>query len=156
MHLRNGMTMTQIYLTTIREAMLNRVKECFVPLVGYDKAPSAVRKAQQNIEAANLSDYISIERRDFFKTKKDHPEQHLHVLTNPPYGERLTIDPIFFYKQMGDIFKQHYQNTDVWMITASMEGLKNFGLRTSRKIKLFNGKLESRLVYYPIYSGSKR
>lgn len=140
---------------TIRMAMLNKVKECFVPLMGYDKAPSAVQKAQQNLKAAKLSDYISIERRDFFKTKKKHPEQHLHLLTNPPYGERLNVDPILFYKQMGNTLKQHYQNTDVWMITASMEGLKNFGLRTSRKIKLFNGKLESRLVYYPIYSGSK-
>ena len=140
---------------TIRMAMLNKVKECFVPLMGYDKAPSAVQKAQQNLKAAKLSDYISIERRDFFKTKKNLPEQHLHLLTNPPYGERLNVDPILFYKQMGNTLKQHYQNTDVWMITASMEGLKNFGLRTSRKIKLFNGKLESRLVYYPIYSGSK-
>ena len=142
--------------STIRKAMLNKANECFVPLVGYDKAPSAVRKAQQNIEAANLSDYISINRRDFFKTKKDHPDQHLHVLTNPPYGERLTVDTAIFYKQMGNTLKQHYQNTDFWMITASMEGLKNFGLRTSRKIKLFNGKLESRLINYHIYSGSKR
>ncbi|MDG1824264.1 MAG: THUMP domain-containing protein [Flavobacteriaceae bacterium] len=141
---------------TIREAMLNRVKECFVPLVGYDKAPSAVRKAQQNIEAANLSDYISIQRRDFFKTKKDTLEQHLHVLTNPPYGERLAVDADVFYKQMGDTFKQNYPNTDVWMITASLEGLKNFGLRTSRKIKLFNGKLESRLVCYPIFERPSR
>jgi putative N6-adenine-specific DNA methylase len=122
-----------------------------VPFIGYDKAPSAVRKAQQNIAAANLSDYISIQRRDFFKTTKEHPEQDLHILTNPPYGERLTVDPIDFYKRMGDTFKQHYPNTEVWMITASMEGLKSFGLRTSRKIKLFNGKLESRLVYYPIF-----
>ena len=137
--------------TTIREAMLNRVKECFVPIMGYDKAPSAVRKAQQNIEEANLSDYISVQRRDFFKTKKDHPEQHLHVLTNPPYGERLAVDVDAFYKQMGDAFKQKYPNTDVWLITASMEGLKNFGLRTSRKMKLFNGKLESRLVCFPIF-----
>ena len=135
---------------------MNRVKECFVPIVGYDKAPSAVIKAQKNIEAANLTDYISIRRNDFFKTKKDNLEQHLHLLTNPPYGERLTIDPVLFYKQMGDTLKQHYQNTDMWMITSSMEGLKNFGLRSSRKIKLFNGKLESRLVYYPIYSGGKR
>ena len=134
----------QDLFVTIRKAMLNRVKECFVPLVGYDKAPSAVRKAQQNIEAANLSDYISIRRRDFFKTQKEHPDQHLHVLTNPPYGERLAL----FYKQMGDTFKQNYPNTDVWMITSSMEGLKSFGLRTSRKIKLFNGKLE---VHFPIY-----
>ena len=141
---------------TIREAMLNRVKECFVPIIGYDKAPSAVQKAQQNIKSANLSDYISISRNDFFISKKNHPDQHLHLLTNPPYGERLTIDPALFYKKMGDTLKQNYHNTDLWMITASMEGLKNFGLRASRKIKLFNGKLESRLVHYPIYNGSKR
>lgn len=144
----------QDLFVTIRKAMLNRVKECFVPLVGYDKAPSAVRKAQQNIEAANLSDYISIRRRDFFKTQKEHPDQHLHVLTNPPYGERLAVDAQLFYKQMGDTFKQNYPNTDVWMITSNMEGLKSFGLRTSRKIKLFNGKLEGRLVHFPIYAGS--
>ena len=98
---------------------------------------------------------MNLNRRDFFKTQKDHPEQYLHVLTNPPYGERLAVDAGVFYMQMGDVFKQKYPNTDVWMITASMEGLKKFGLRTSRKIKLFNGKLESRLVYFPIYSGSK-
>ena len=144
----------QDLFVTIRKAMLNRVKECYVPLVGYDKAPTAVRKAQQNIEAANLSDYISIRRRDFFKTQKEHPDQHLHVLTNPPYGERLAVDALLFYKQMGDTFKQNYPNTDVWMITSNMEGLKSFGLRTSRKIKLFNGKLEGRLVHFPIYAGS--
>ena len=139
---------------TIRKAMLKRVKECFVPLVGYDKAPSAVRKALQNIEAANLSDYVSIRRRDFFKTQKEHPDKHLHVLTNPPYGERLAVDTQLFYKQMGDNFKQNYTKTDVWMITSSVEGLKSFGLRTKRRIKLFNGKLDSRLVHFPIYSGS--
>ena len=139
---------------TIRKAMLKRVKECFVPLVGYDKAPSAVRKALLNIEAANLSDYVSIRRRDFFKTKKEHPDKHLHVLTNPPYGERLAVDTQLFYKQMGDNFKQNYTKTDVWMITSSVEGLKSFGLRTKRRIKLFNGKLDSRLVHFPIYSGS--
>ena len=139
---------------TIRKAMLKRVKECFVPLVGYDKAPSAVRKALQNIEAANLSDYVSIRRRDFFKTQKEHPDKHLHVLTNPPYGERLAVDTQLFYKKMGDNFKQNYTKTDVWMITSSVEGLKSFGLRTKRRIKLFNGKLDSRLVHFPIYSGS--
>ena len=141
---------------TIRNAMLDNVKECFVPLVGYDKAPSAIRKARQNIEAAHLSDYIHIQRKDFFTTQKEHPDQHLHLLTNPPYGERLTVDVKAFYKQMGDTCKQHYPNTDVWLLTSSMEGLKHFGLRTARKIKLYAGKLESRLIHFPIYKGSKR
>ena len=122
----------------------------FVPLVGYDKAPF-MRKAQQNIEAANLSDYISINRRDFLKTKKDHPDQHLHVLTNHLWR---TIDCGYRnILQTNVILKQHYQNTDVWITESSMEGLKNFGLRTSRKIKLFNGKLKA--FCHQIYSGSK-
>jgi putative N6-adenine-specific DNA methylase len=29
-------------------------------------------------------------------------------------------------------------------------------LRPSRKIKLFNGKLESRLLHFPIYAGTKK
>ncbi|MDO7576047.1 MAG: class I SAM-dependent RNA methyltransferase, partial [Flavobacteriaceae bacterium] len=43
-----------------------------------------------------------------------------------------------------------------WMISSNMEALKHVGLRPSRKIKLFNGKLESRLLLYPIYEGTKR
>jgi putative N6-adenine-specific DNA methylase len=34
--------------------------------------------------------------------------------------------------------------------------MKYVGLRPSRKIKLFNGKLESRLLYFPIYPGTKK
>jgi putative N6-adenine-specific DNA methylase len=37
-----------------------------------------------------------------------------------------------------------------------MEALKNVGLRPSRKIKVFNGKLESRFVRYEMYAGSKK
>jgi putative N6-adenine-specific DNA methylase len=37
-----------------------------------------------------------------------------------------------------------------------MEAIKCIGLRPSRKIKLFNGKLETKLMYYPIYKGTKR
>jgi putative N6-adenine-specific DNA methylase len=30
------------------------------------------------------------------------------------------------------------------------------GLRPRKKIKLFNGKLETRLCYFPIYKGTKK
>ncbi len=49
-----------------------------------------------------------------------------------------------FYKKIGDTFKQKYPNTLAWMISSDLEGVKNVGLRPSRKIKLFNGKLECR------------
>jgi putative N6-adenine-specific DNA methylase len=37
-----------------------------------------------------------------------------------------------------------------------LEALKYVGLRPSKKIKLFNGKLESKLVQYELYPGSKK
>jgi len=37
-----------------------------------------------------------------------------------------------------------------------LEGLKSVGLKPSRKIKLFNAKLEARLVNYKMYEGSKK
>ena len=61
-----------------------------------------------------------------------------------------------FYKNIGDTLKQNYKDTEAWFITSNLESLKHVGLRTSRKIKLYNGSLESRLVKYDIYAGSKK
>ena len=52
--------------------------------------------------------------------------------------------------------KNNYPGTNAWFITANLEALKFVGLRPSRKIKLFNGKLEARLVKYEMYAGNKR
>ena len=78
------------------------------------------------------------------------------MVTNPPYGERLEGDIKALYEKIGNTFKQNYPNTQAWMITSNLEAMKSIGLRPSRKIKLFNGKLESRLLNFPIYAGTKR
>ena len=80
----------------------------------------------------------------------------MHIVTNPPYGERLVGDINEIYKQLGDTLKQRYTNTQAWVITSNLEAMKQVGLRPSRKIKLFNGKLESRLLHYAIYAGTKK
>ena len=139
----------------IVEASLKKTREFHRKIIGYDKAPSAVRKAQENVENANLAEYITIERKDFFRTEKP-VEGKLHMVFNPPYGERLPIEVDEFYAKIGDTLKQQYPGTDAWMITSNLEALKHVGLRPSRKIKAFNGKLEARLVKYEIYEGSKK
>jgi len=45
---------------------------------------------------------------------------------------------------------------DAWFITSNLQALKFVGLRPSRKIKVFNSHLESRLVKYVMYVGSKK
>jgi len=139
----------------IVESSLSKTREFHFKIAGYDKAPSAIQKAQDNIENANLSDYIKVGQFNFFETEKT-VETHLHILFNPPYGERLDIEMEEFYKNIGDTLKQHYAGTDAWLITSNLDALKHVGLRPSRKIKVFNSQLESKLVKYVMYAGSKK
>ena len=139
----------------IRNSCLSKVREFRGHIYASDKAPSAVRKAQENIENAGLEEYISVVRSDFFFA--DRPsEVPLHIVFNPPYGERLSIDADVFYGKIGDTLKKEYKGCEAWFITANIEALKSVGLRPSRKIKMFNGKLESRLVKYELYEGSRK
>ena len=139
----------------IQESVLKKARDFHFTIKGFDKAPSAVQKAKDNIQNANLSEFISVEHEDFFKTEKQ-TERHLHMVFNPPYGERLSIDMPEFYKAIGDTLKQNYPGTHAWFITSNLEAIKHVGLRPSRKIKLFNGSLESKLLKYEIYEGSKK
>lgn len=137
------------------DSLMNKTREFHYTIKGYDKAPSAVLKAKDNIRNANLEEYVTISQDNFFDSEKE-TQGPLHMLFNPPYGERLDIDLERFYREIGDTLKQGYPNTQAWFITANLEALKFVGLKPSRKIKLFNGKLEARLVKYEMYEGSKK
>jgi putative N6-adenine-specific DNA methylase len=139
----------------VLESLLKKTKECNYRIIGYDKAPSAIIKSEENIKNANLQEYITIKGANFFESKKE-TDTFLHLTFNPPYGERLTVDFETFYKNIGDTLKQNYPNSAAWFITSNLEALKHIGLRPSRKIKLFNGSLESKLVKLDIYEGSKK
>ena len=139
----------------IQENQLKRIMNPGIQIKGSDKAPSAIEKATINVENANLNEFITLEKKDFFQVDKE-TSGPLHLLTNPPYGERLNGEINTLYQGIGDAFKQSFPNTQAWLISSNMEALKYVGLRPSRKIKLFNGKLESRLMFYPIYEGTKR
>jgi putative N6-adenine-specific DNA methylase len=140
----------------IEESLLSRTRDFHHKIYGYDKSPSAVAKAKDNMANAHLDEFISIKHEDFFKTQKAGTEK-LHMVFNPPYGERLeNLNVEEFYGNIGTTLKHNYPGTDAWLITSNMEALKSVGLRPSRKIKVFNAKLEARLVKYEMYEGSKK
>ncbi|MEC8402391.1 MAG: class I SAM-dependent RNA methyltransferase [Bacteroidota bacterium] len=144
-----------ILFNKIKDSKLNKVVSPTGKIYGFDKAPSAIEKSITNIKNAGLEDFIQVNRANFFNSQKmgDTP---LHLLTNPPYGVRLSGDINTFYRKFGDVLKRSYPNTEAWIISSNFEAIKFFGLRPSRKIKLFNGKLETRLYNFPIYEGTKK
>lgn len=139
----------------IEQSLLSKTRDFHFRIFGFDKSPSAVKKAVENIKNAHLEEFINVRHEDFFKTQKGNSEK-LHLLFNPPYGERLDIDMKLLYENIGNTLKRSYSGSEAWFITSNLEALKLVGLRPSRKIKLFNAKLESRLVKYVMYSGTKK
>lgn len=140
----------------IEESLLKKTRDFHHKIIGYDKSPSAVAKAKENIKNAHLDEFVHIQHEDFFKTQKGGDEK-LHMVFNPPYGERLeNLNVEEFYGNIGSTLKHGYPNTNAWLITSNLEALKFVGLRPSRKIKVFNAKLEARLVKYEMYEGSKK
>ena len=135
---------------------IKKIREFHYQIIGYDKAPSAVAKAKDNLANADLAEYIQVFQKDFFTTEKEDKQKPLYIVFNPPYNERLQADTEELYSSIGNTLKRNYPNTEAWFITANLEGMKYVGLRPTRKIKLFNGKLESRLLQYKMYEGSKK
>ncbi|MDN3723404.1 THUMP domain-containing protein [Aequorivita sp. SDUM287046] len=140
----------------IEEAALKKVRDFPYKIYGFDTDPVAIKKAKENIKSANLQDFIEVKQQDFFESQKEN-DKPLYMVFNPPYDERISVKDIEeFYSSIGNTLKRNYPGTQAWMITSNMEALKFVGLRPSKKIKLFNGKLEAKLVRYEMYEGSKK
>jgi putative N6-adenine-specific DNA methylase len=117
---------------------------------GSDIAPRVVKAANDNIRFAGLQDVIKVEACAFDQSVPF--EEKGVVLMNPPYDERMRLDDIIaFYKSIGDVLKKKYTGCEAWVISSDLNALKFIGLHPSKKITLFNGPLECRLVRFSLY-----
>ncbi len=126
-----------------------------VKVSGYDKSFSMVRTSRMNAMMALADEHISLEKRDFFKILEVQPVAH--IVTNPPYGERLEEgDMNTFCKEMGNILKRYYPGSVAWIIQSNDEAMKYFGLKPSRKLSMMNGPLLCKFYKFELYSGTRR
>ena len=139
----------------IEESLTKKINKINCKIFGYDISNVMIRKCKKNIEESDIDFKINVETRDFFKSKKLNKER-LQIIVNPPYDKRIPTDFKSFYSEIGNTLKRNYDNTSSWIFTANMNAIKCIGLRTSKRIKLFNSSLESRFLNYQIYSGSKK
>ena len=124
-------------------------------IYGYDIDMKAVNTARQNVKAAGLSDCITIEQRDF----KDftQPPRKSIIVTNPPYGERIsTPDLLGTYKMIGERLKHQFTGNDAWVLSYREECFDQIGLKPSIKIPLYNGSLECEFRKYQMFDGKMK
>ena len=124
-------------------------------IYGYDVDIKAVNTARLNVRAAGLTNDITVDERDF----KDfvQPKERCIMVTNPPYGERIsTPDLLGTYKMIGERLKHQFTGNDAWILSYREECFDQIGLKPSIKIPLFNGSLECEFRKYQLFDGKMR
>ncbi len=145
----------ELFEKLLKDAREKIISELPFEIVGSDISQDVIREAKTNARRAKVTGDIKLECLAF--DKQTPPSDGGVIILNPPYGERMSLDDLeSFYKMIGDTFKQMYEGYRAYVFTGNLQAAKALGLRTSQKIKLYNGPLECRLMRYDIYSGSKK
>ena len=124
-------------------------------IYGYDIDMKAVNTARMNVRAAGLTKDITVEQQDF----KDftQPKEKAILVTNPPYGERIsTPDLLGTYRMIGERLKHQFVGGDAWILSYREECFEQIGLKPSLKVPLYNGSLECEFRKYQLFDGKMR
>ncbi|MBP3942459.1 class I SAM-dependent RNA methyltransferase [Sphingobacteriaceae bacterium WQ 2009] len=124
-------------------------------IIASDISEQAIEIAKMNAKTAGVDQLIEFEVGDFAETTV--PEEKGVVMFNPEYGERLGVHSQLeaTYKRMGDFLKQNCKGYKGFVFTGNPDLAKKVGLRASRRIEFYNGKLDCRLLAYDLYDGTR-
>ncbi|MGE4504238.1 MAG: class I SAM-dependent RNA methyltransferase [Desulfovibrionaceae bacterium] len=128
-------------------------------IIATDVDPGAVEAARRNAERAGVAGMIEFGVCDFRETDVPDPEGTPGVVAlNPEYGMRLGADKPLeaLYGQIGDFLKQRCRGYLGAVFTGNPALGKCVGLRTSRRIPLWNARIECRLLTYELYGGTRK
>ena len=123
---------------------------------GSDLDGAALNAARANLEAAGLSEVVTLEQADVLEITP--PADEGVLVMNPPYGVRAG-DPVelsAFYPRLGDRLKRHFVGWRAYLFTTDMRLPTLIRLSATRRTPLFNGALECRLFEFKLVRGGMR
>ena len=121
-------------------------------IYGYDNNPQANEIATHNIKAAGVSKDIVLKLQPFQQFEQ--PAEKSMIITNPPYGERISTNNLLgLYQMIGERLKHAFTGNTAWVLSYREECFDQIGLKPTAKIPLFNGALECEFRKYEIFDG---
>jgi putative N6-adenine-specific DNA methylase len=121
-------------------------------IYAYDNSPKANEIARHNIKAAGVSKDVVLKQQAFQQFTQ--PEQPSLIITNPPYGERITSDDLLgLYAMIGERLKHAFVGNTAWVISYREECFDEIALKATTRIPLYNGALECEFRRYDIFDG---
>ncbi|MBQ8501807.1 MAG: RNA methyltransferase [Bacteroides sp.] len=121
-------------------------------IYGYDNNPKAHEIATNNVKAAGVKNEVVLKLQAFQQFEQ--PEEKSIIITNPPYGERISSDDLLgLYKMIGERFKHAFCGNEAWVLSYRDECFDQIGLKATKKVPLYNGALECQFRQYEIFDG---
>jgi putative N6-adenine-specific DNA methylase len=123
-------------------------------ILGSDRDAGAVEIARANAERAGVADFIEFSCKPVSAIEP--PSGPGCVVTNPPYGVRLTRtkDLRNLYAQFGNFLRSRCHGWSVTMLCDSIQLIQNTGLGFDHGMPLLNSGIRVRLVRSTIKQGS--
>ncbi len=139
----------QLWERLVQEALEREgqsIPESWPRFIGYDADPMAVAAARKNVIAAGLRDVVIIKHRQLADLRSPAPRGCL--LTNPPYGDRLSEKETvkYLYRYLGRIFYEQFQGWSLGFFTANPDLADAMGITWEQRHRLFNGPIACRLL----------
>lgn len=121
-------------------------------IYGADISPRAIAIARENIKSAGVGRYVELEVKPL--SQWDEVPANGVIITNPPYGERISVDDMEgLYEMIGNKLKNVFKGYHAWIIGYRQEYFDAIHLSASTKIPMLNGSLECELREYIIFEG---
>jgi len=131
-------------IADLRGAARARIKNESPFIAGSDSSPQAIETAKQNAKAANVP--VRFSRGDVREVDPTIPAGF--IITNPPYGERLTTEPEF-YRDMAAALLRLSGHTVV-LLAGTPDISRAMRIRPDKELTVWNGPIECRLFVYSI------
>ncbi len=139
----------QVWSEALDQSIEGEIEEC-PPLFGFDISGKVLSFAKTNAARAGVDENIQFKKSPVDLVEA--PAEKGTIIVNPPYGERLgDLEQVKdAYRDLGFVLKTRFQGWTCWILSGSEEVTSVLKLKSSRRIQVYNGNLDCRLLRYDI------
>lgn len=142
----------KVWYDAVDEAQERIRSDVELHIQGYDLSEEVLKMARANARLAGLESYIHFQKRDIKEFSS--PKSYGFVISNPPYGERLSTKEEMFalYREIGRVMSDN-KTWSFFLLSGFEEAQKAIAAGGSRKKatknrKIYNGMMKTYLYQY--------
>jgi len=106
-----------------------------------DVHTGAVTASKANAQRAGVLQNLDVQQQDVRKLKPSKGQIAGLILCNPPYGLRIEMDGIQFYRDLGHVLRDSFQGWRVAVMCPDWKHEKALGLPVRRRLRVKHGGL---------------